>query len=109
MEVDLPLQHSMSPGVTINIVMMHRGYLDVGVMRKVEALNLEYIIPAKDNPKVLRFKEMEMNYCDSGFSFLVIGDNVSSAAVNPSNLTLYLSSIIPPGRGMISPITPVSM
>ena len=109
MEVDLLLQHSMSLGVTINIVLMDRGYLDVGVMRKVEALNLEYIIPAKDNPKVLRFKEMEMKHCDSGFSFLVIGDNVSSAAVNPSNLTLYLSSIIPPGRGMISPITPVSM
>ena len=80
MEVDLPLQHSMSPGVTINIVMMHRGYLDVGVMRKVEALNLEYIIPAKDNPKVLRFKEMEMKHCDSGFSFLVINDTVSSGS-----------------------------
>ncbi len=80
MEVDLPLQHSMSSGVTINIVMMHRGYLDVGVMRKVEALNLEYVIPAKDNPKVLRFKEMEMKHCDSGFSFLVIRDNVSSGS-----------------------------
>ena len=90
MEIDLPLQHSMSPGVTINIVMMHRGYLDVGVMRKVEALNLEYLIPSKGNPKVLRFKEMEMKQCDSGFTFLVIGDNVSSAAVNPSNLTLYM-------------------
>ena len=78
MEVDLLLGHAMSLGVTINIVLMDRGYLDVGVMRKVEALNLKYIIPAKDNPKVMRFKGMEMKYCDSGFSFLVIKDNVSS-------------------------------
>ncbi len=80
MEVDLLLRHSMSLGITIDIVLMDRGYLDVGVMRKVEALNLEYIIPAKDNPKVLRFKEMEMKHCDSGFSFLVIGDTVSSGS-----------------------------
>ena len=80
MEVDLPLQHSMSPGVTINIVMMDRGFLDVSVRRKVEALSLEYIIPAKDNPKVLRFKEMEMKHCDSGFSFLVISDTISSGS-----------------------------
>ena len=80
MEVDLLLRHSVSLGIAINIVLMDRGYLDVGVMRKVEALNLEYVIPAKDNPKVLRFKEMEMKHCDSGFSFLVIRDNVSSGS-----------------------------
>ena len=60
MEVDLLIKHAMSLGVPNRIVLMDRGYLDVGVMRKVEALNLEYIIPAKDNSKVLRFKEMEM-------------------------------------------------
>ena len=78
MEVDGLLRHAISLGVSIGMVLMDRGYLDTGVMRKVEALNLEYIIPAKDNPKVLRFKEMEMKHCDSGFSFLVIRDTVSS-------------------------------
>ena len=70
----------MDLGVTINIVLMDRGYLDVGVMRKVEALNLEYIIPAKDNPKVLRFKEMEMKHPDDGFSYLTVNDTISSGS-----------------------------
>lgn len=37
----------------INMVLMDCGYLDTGVMKKVESLNLTYIIPAKDHPKVL--------------------------------------------------------
>ena len=78
MEVDHLLKHAMSLGVSIEMVLMDRGYLDVGVMKKVETLNLKYLIPAKDNPKVLRFKDMEMKYYDSGFSFLVINDTISS-------------------------------
>jgi len=80
MEVDILLKHAMSLGVTIGMVLMDRGYLDVGVMRKVEALNLEYMIPARDNSKVLRFRDMGMKHCDSGFSFLVISDTVSSGS-----------------------------
>ena len=76
MEVDLFLRHAMSLGVPGGMVLMNRGYLDVGVIWKVEALNLEYIIPAKDNPRVLRFRKMK--HCDSGFSFIVIGDIVLS-------------------------------
>ena len=79
-EVDLLLKHAMSLGVSIGMILMDRGYLDTGVIRKVESLHLRYIIPAKDNSKVLRFKEMEMKYCDSGFSFLVISDTVSSGS-----------------------------
>ncbi|MCL5881042.1 MAG: transposase [Candidatus Thermoplasmatota archaeon] len=79
MEVDLLLRHVISLGVAVRIVLMDRGYLDAGVMRKVESLHLRYIIPARDNPKVLRFREMEMKHCDSGLSFLVIRDTVSSS------------------------------
>ncbi len=37
---------------------MDVGYLDVGVIRTVESLKLEYIIPAKDNSTVLKYKKM---------------------------------------------------
>ena len=80
MEVDHLLKHAMSLGIPIEMVLMDRGYLDVSVMKKVESHNLKYIIPAKDNPKVLRFKDMEMKYYDSGFSFLVINDTISSGS-----------------------------
>lgn len=52
----------------------------MSVTRKVESLKLEYIIPAKDDPKILRFKEMEKRHCESGFLFLVISDTVSSCS-----------------------------
>ena len=78
MEVRNLLEHALSLGVRINIVLMDRGYLDVDVMRSVASLNLKYIIPAKDNPKVLRFKELEMKHLDSGISFIVLKDTVSS-------------------------------
>ncbi|EQD25875.1 transposase (ISH3), partial [mine drainage metagenome] len=77
-EVDLLIRHAISLGVVINMVLMDRGYLDVGVMKRVESHNLKYIIPAKDNKKVIRFRKMEMKYSDEGFSFLVIKDNISS-------------------------------
>ena len=31
------------------------GYLDVGVSRNMESLNIKYIVPVKDNPEVLKF------------------------------------------------------
>ncbi|EQD76066.1 transposase IS4 family protein, partial [mine drainage metagenome] len=77
-EVDLLIRHAISLGVVINMVLMDRGYLDVGVMKRVESHNLKYIIPAKGNKKVIRFRKMEMKYSDEGFSFLVIKDNISS-------------------------------
>lgn len=78
MEVDRLLRHAISLGVVIKMVLMDRGYLDVGVMNKVESLHLRYIIPAKDNPKVLRYKGMEMKHCDRGLSYLVLHDIIQS-------------------------------
>jgi hypothetical protein len=77
-EVDTLLRHAINLGVKIEMVLMDRGYLDVGVMNKVSSLNLRYIIPAKDNPKVLGFRNMAMKYSDSGFSFIVVRDTISS-------------------------------
>ena len=54
LEVDHLKKHAISLGININMVLMDRRYLDAGVIRTVESLNLEYIIPAKDNPKVLK-------------------------------------------------------
>ena len=65
-EVDYLLRHAMGLGITINTVLMDRGYLDAGVIIKVESLKLKYIIPARDNTTVLKYKKMEMNHCDNG-------------------------------------------
>ena len=81
-EVDSLLRHAISLGIKIKMVLMDRGYLDVGVMNKVASLNLEYIIPAKDNPKVLRFKQMEMVHSDAGFAFLAVRDTITSGKEN---------------------------
>ena len=78
LEVHILLRHAISLGVKIGMVLMDRGYLDVGVMNVVESLNLKYLIPAKENRKVLRFRQMEMKHSDAGFSFLVVGDTISS-------------------------------
>ena len=77
-EVGMLLRHAMSLGVRIAMVLMDRGYLDAGVMKQVESLNLKYITPAKDNPKVLGFKQREMEYSEAGFSFLAVRDTISS-------------------------------
>ena len=77
-EVDQLLMHAMSLGVKIKTVLMDRGYLDVSVMKNVESHGLKYIIPAKDNTKVKGFRDMEMKYSESGFSFLAIKDRISS-------------------------------
>ncbi len=76
-EVDYLIRHAMSLGIKINILLMDRGYLDAGVIRTVESLNMKYIIPAKDNKKVLKYKKMEMKYYN-GIQFLVINDRISS-------------------------------
>ncbi|KPV47497.1 hypothetical protein SE19_00800, partial [Acidiplasma aeolicum] len=54
-EVDYLLRHAMSLGININTVLMDRGYLNAGVIIGVESLKLKYIIPAKGNPKVLKY------------------------------------------------------
>jgi hypothetical protein len=77
-EVDYLIKHYISMGININILLMDRGNMDAGVIRKVESLNMKYIIPAKDNPKVLKYKKMEMKYSNRGFQFLVINDKISS-------------------------------
>ena len=77
-EVDYLIRYAMSLGVKINTVLMDRGYLDAGVIIKVVSLKLKYIIPARDNPKVLKYKKMEMKHCDNGISYLIINDKISS-------------------------------
>jgi len=67
-EVEQLLKHTLSLGIKINMVLMDRGYLDTGVMKTVESMCLKFIVPAKDNPKVIRFKNMEMICTDNGFS-----------------------------------------
>ena len=77
------------------MVLMDSGYLDAGVIRRVESLKLEYIIPAKDNPKVLKYKKMEMKYYNN-ISFLVMNDTISS--INESAKTNFLHIIYYPDR-----------
>ena len=80
-EVDYLLKHAISLGININILLMDRGYMDARVIRKVESLKLKYIISAKDNKKVLKYRKMEMKYYN-GIQFLVIflviNDTISS-------------------------------
>ncbi|WMT50590.1 MAG: hypothetical protein RE471_06300 [Ferroplasma sp.] len=57
---------------------MDLGYMNAGVIIRVESLKLKYIIPAKDNKKVLKFRKMEMEHCDNGISYLIINDKISS-------------------------------
>ena len=78
LEVDYLLRHAMSLGVNIDTVLMDRRYLDAGVIIKVESLKLKYIIPARDNPMVLKYKKMEMKHCGNGISYLIINDRISS-------------------------------
>ena len=78
LEVDYLLKHAMSTGIAINTVLMDRGYLNAGIIGRVESLKLKYIIPAKDNKKVLKYKKMDMEHCDNGISYLLINDKISS-------------------------------
>lgn len=77
-EVEFLLRHAMELGVRIATVLIDRGYLDVGVMNKIDNMELEYIVPAKDNPKTLRFKAMKMRHSDDGFSCFTVKDTMSS-------------------------------
>jgi len=77
-EVDCLLKHAMSLGIAINTVLMDREYLNAGVIGRVESLKLKYIMPAKDNKKVLKFKKMEMEHYYNEISYLIINDKISS-------------------------------
>ena len=81
---------------------MDWGYLDVGMMNKVKSLHLRYVIPTKDNPKVLRYNGIEIKYCDGGgfpILFSIISYNPEG---DPLRQGLCKLSTIPAGRGMIS-------
>jgi hypothetical protein len=77
-EVEILISHAISLGIMISIVLIDRGYLSAGVMNKIDNLKLKYIVPAKDNPKVKRFKRMAMEYSSSGFSYSTVKDIISS-------------------------------
>ncbi len=95
LEVDHLIKHAIGLGININMVLMDRGYLDAGVIRTVESLKLEYIMPAKDNPKVLKYKKMETKYYN-GIQFLAINDTISSG--KESVKTNFVHIIYYPGR-----------
>jgi len=78
-EVKILIEHALSLGIKINTVLMDRGYLDSNVMDTVDSMGLKYIIPAKDNNKVKKFKKMDLKYCRVNgheFSFIVLKDNI---------------------------------
>ncbi len=81
------IEHALSLGIRIKTVLMDRGYLDSDVMNTVDSMKLKYIIPAKDNHKVLKFKKMALKYSKDAygheFSFTVLKDNIG--AVNKAN------------------------
>ena len=78
-EVKTLIEHAVDLGIKINIVLMDRGYLDAGVMNGMDIMGMKYIVPAKDNPKVLRFREEEMHYsAKNDLSFLVVNDSIDS-------------------------------
>ncbi|MHB1440414.1 MAG: transposase [Cuniculiplasma sp.] len=61
-EVKTLIGHAVDLGIKINIVLMDRGYLDAGVMNDMDSMGMKYIIPAKDNHKVLKFKKEKTHY-----------------------------------------------
>ncbi len=81
-EVRMLIGHALPSGIKINTVLMDRGYLDSDVMNAVDSMKLKYIIPAKDNEKVKKFKKMDLKYCKdkygNEFSFIVIRDSIGS-------------------------------
>ena len=80
-EVRMLIEHALSSGIKINTVLMDRGYLDSDVMNTGDSMKLKYIIPAKDNNKVIKFKKMDLKYCKVNgheFSFIVLKDSIGS-------------------------------
>lgn len=81
-EVRILIGRALSQGIKINTVLMDRGYLDSDVMDTVYSMGLKYIIPAKANHKVIKFKKMDLKYCKGiyghEFSFIVLKDSIGS-------------------------------
>ena len=74
-EVKILIEHTLLLGIRIKTVLVDRGYLDSDVMSPVNSMKLKYIIPAKDNNKVVKFKKMALKYCwvhSNEFSFIVL-------------------------------------
>ena len=61
-EVEILLNKVINQGIKINLVLVDRGYLDVGVLRNIENLGLKYIVPAKENPKTKNFMNYPLQY-----------------------------------------------
>ena len=81
-EVRMLIEHALPSGIKINTVLMDSGSLDSDVMNTVDSMKLKYIIPAKDNNKVKKFKKMDLKYCKdtygNEFLFIVLKDNIGS-------------------------------
>ena len=78
-EVKTLIEHAVYLGIKINIILMDRGYLDAGVMNGIDAKGMKYIVPARDNPKVLRLKKKDTNWSErKDLSFLVVNDSIDS-------------------------------
>ncbi|MHB1806500.1 MAG: transposase [Thermoplasmataceae archaeon] len=63
-EVRTLIEHAVYLGIKINIILMDRGYLDAGVMNGIDTMGMKYIVPARDNPKVLRLKKKDTNWSE---------------------------------------------
>ncbi|MGC9124199.1 MAG: transposase [Thermoplasmata archaeon] len=61
-EVEILLNKAINLGIKINLVLVDRGYLDVGVLRNIENLGLKYIVPEKENPKTKNFMNYPLQY-----------------------------------------------
>jgi hypothetical protein len=78
-EVKTLIEHAVDLGIRINIILMDRGYLDAGVMNNVDTMGMKYIVPARDNPKVLGLKKKDTNWSErKDLSFLVVNDSIDS-------------------------------
>ncbi len=78
-EAGMLIRHAIDPGIRIGFVLIDRGYLDAAVMKTVDDMNLKYIVPAKENSKVKKFKDMDMRYSDRiRAGYLILRDTISS-------------------------------
>lgn len=103
-EVKILIEHALSLGIKINTVLMDERYLDSDVMNTVDSMKLNYIIPAKNNYKVIEFKKMDPKYCKDvyghEFSFIVLKDSIGSLKKAKANFVrvVYITHI----KNMIS-------
>ena len=84
-EVELLVNHALSLGIMLNIVLMDRGYLSAKVLKTIDN-----IIPVKINKKAKRLMDIDMNEYNS-IKYSIIRTEISS---NRDNVETYLVHIV---------------